>query len=69
MIIINKVLEDIKRKEYLRDKQAQQVSKKQSEDFKIMNNSLILFKELVYILKHQQESITHMYHNNSLRGH
>ena len=69
MIISNDTLEDIIRKEYLKDKQAQRVLAKLTEDFEKINNRLILFKELVYVLKHQQNNIIRIYHDDSLREH
>ena len=53
MIIINNELENIILAEYLKDKQAQQVLTQLIKEFKKINKELILFKELVYISKHQ----------------
>ena len=39
------------------------------KEFKRTSNSLILFKELVYVSEHQQESTIWMYHDSLLRGH
>ena len=69
MIIINKKLEDIIKVRYLEDKQAQWVLAQSTERFEKITNRLILYKELVYVLKHQQKDIIQMYHNELLRGH
>ena len=69
MIITNSELKDIIQAEYLKNKQAQQVLKQLTEEFKKTSDNLILFKELVYVSKHQQKNIIQMYHNKSLRGH
>ena len=39
------------------------------KEFKRTSDDLILFKKLVYVLKHQQKDIIQMYHNESLRDH
>ena len=69
MMIINCELEDIIWTGYLKNKQAQQVLKQLTEEFKRINDSLILFKRLVYVSEHQQKDIMWMYHDKSLRGH
>ena len=69
MMITNCELKDIIQTGYLKDKQAQHMLEQSTEEFKRTSNDLILFKELVYILKHQQKDIIWMYHNKSLRGH
>ena len=43
--------------------------KQLTEEFEETSDSLILFKRLVYVLKHQQKNIIQMYHNEPLRGH
>ena len=43
MIISNNMLEDIIRKEYLKDKQAQRVLAKSTEDFEKTSTRLLLF--------------------------
>ena len=53
IIITNSELKDIIWAGYLKDKQAQWVLKQLTKEFKETNNRLILFKELVYVLKHQ----------------
>ena len=63
------MLEDIIRKEYLKNKQAQQVFKEPTEGFKKTINRLILFQKLVYVLEHQQNDTIQMYHDDSLREH
>ena len=69
MIITNHELKDIICAEYLKNKQAQQVLKQLTEKFKRTSDNLILFKELVYVPKHQQKDIIQMYHNKLLEGH
>ena len=39
------------------------------EEFERTSDDLILFKRLVYVLKHQQKNIIQMYHNEPLRDH
>ena len=69
MMIINCELKDIIWTGYLKDKQAQQVLEQLTEEFKRTSDSLILFKELVYVPEHQQKNIIWMYHDKLLRGH
>ena len=69
MIIINNTLKDIIRKEYLKNKQAQQVFKELTEDFEKTINRLILFQRLVYIFEHQQNDVIQIYYDDSLSGH
>ena len=57
MIIINNELENIIWDEYLKNKQAQRVLKKSTKEFKRINNSLLLFQELIYMSEHQQKDI------------
>ena len=40
-----------------------------TEEFERMSDSLILFKELVYVPEHQQKNTIQMYHDELLRGH
>ena len=69
MIITNDELENIIQDEYLKNKQVQRVLKKSTEEFKRINNSLLLFQELIYMSKHQQKDIIQMYHNEPLEEH
>ena len=69
MIIINSELKDIIWTGYLKNKQAQWVLEQPTEKFKETSDNLILFKELVYVLKHQQKNIIQMYHDKLLREH
>ena len=57
MIIINQKLGDIIWAGYLKDKQAQQVLKQSTKEFKRTNNILVLFKELINVSEHQQKNI------------
>ena len=43
--------------------------KQSTKEFERTSDSLILFKELVYVPEHQQKNIIWMYHNELLRGH
>ena len=52
MIITNNILKNKIWKEYLKDKQAQQVLEKSIEGFKKISTELLLFQELVYMLEH-----------------
>ena len=69
MIITNSNLKDIIWAGYLKNKQAQQVLEQLTEEFKRTSDNLILFKELVYVPKHQQKDIIWIYHDELLRGH
>ena len=69
MMIINHKLKDIIWTGYLKDKQAQWVLEQSMKEFERTSDNLILFKELVYVLKHQQKNIIQIYHNESLGGH
>ena len=66
MIISNNVLEDIIRKEYLKDKQAQRALAKSTEDFKKTSTDLLLLKGLIYMPENQQNNIIKIYYNNLL---
>ena len=52
IVIINNKLKNIIQKEYLKNKQTQKVLKKFIKRFKKINKSLLLFQELIYMLKH-----------------
>ena len=69
MVIINHELKDTIWAGYLKNKQAQHVLKQPTEGFKRTSDDLILFKRLVYVLKHQQKNIIQMYHDEPLGGH
>ena len=69
MIITNDKLENIIQDEYLKNKQAQRVLKKLTEEFKKINKDLLLFQELIYVPEHQQKDIIQIYHNESLEEH
>ena len=53
IIIINNDLENIIWTEYLKNKQAQWVLKKLTEEFKKTNTELLLFNKLVHVSEHQ----------------
>ena len=57
MIITNDELENIIQDRYLKNKQAQRVLKKPTEEFKKINKDLLLFQELIYVSEHQQKDI------------
>ena len=57
MIIINSELKDIIWADNLKNKQAQWVLEQSTSEFKRTSDSLILFKELVYVSEHQQKDI------------
>ena len=57
MIITNNKLKNIIQNEYLKNKQAQRVLEKSTEEFKKINKDLLLFQELIYMSEHQQKDI------------
>ena len=69
IIITNDKLENIIWDEYLKNKQAQRVLKKSTEEFKKINKDLLLFQELIYVSEHQQKDIIQIYHNKLLEEH
>ena len=52
MIITNDKLENIIQDEYLKNKQAQRVLKKLTEEFEKINKDLLLFQGLIYVSEH-----------------
>ena len=57
IVITNDELENIIQDKYLKNKQAQRVLKKSTEEFKKINKDLLLFQELIYVSEHQQKDI------------
>ena len=57
MIITNDELENIIQNKYFKNKQAQRVLEKFIKEFEKINKDLLLFQELIYMLKHQQKDI------------